>query len=573
MAFGENLSVRISAQTRDFESGVEDARDKLSKFRTSAVTTSGSLQLLQGRADEAEDEISSVGRSATTSSLSLSALGASAKGAGVSLSGLSTTLVVGLIPTLALLSTTLVPITAALGGLAAIVGSIGLVGFAGVLGAVKTNTQSLKEEAQDLLSTVKKEFGPFFDTFAVGLEILINRLEDTISQIAPTQAEASRLAGSFVQLGTALIDTLPALTDLAITLSEEFLPPMVDLARNVLPEVPGFIEGLVDTFTELAPTLSGTGAFLVSLTRELFDLGMTVLRLVTPAFSGVGGAINGLLSRFNDLSGNVQNLGVSVGLLIGPLRILLSILGGPVTLAIAAVTAAVVGLGKAWKTNFAGIRDSLGIVGDQIQRVLPAAQRAFEVFISAIDIESITDSLQKFADILENQLRKSAVALKPVFGDLKQLLKDNKEEFEIIGGAIGGVVRALIGAAQTVLKILGPAFRKVGIPIIRGFITVVDGAISQIANLIKLFNAVKNRNFGKALDISGNIAATGLETAGDLVPTQQIQQTTQQAQQNVRLVIDENTENIKSTIQTEAEGVVVDRERRAKRQTGGTRGF
>jgi len=568
MAFGESLSVRISAQTRDFTSGVENAQDKLSKFRTSAVTTSGSLQLLQGRADEAEDEISSVGRSATTSSLSLTGLSTSAKGAGLSLSGLGTTLAVGLIPTLALLSTALVPITAALAGLAAVVGSIGLVGFAGVLGAVKTNTQSLKEEAQDLLSTVKSEFGPFFDTFAVGLEILINRLEDTISEIAPTQAEASRLAGSFVQLGTALIDVLPALTELALSLSQEFLPPMVDLARDVLPAVPGFIEGLVDTFKQLAPTLSGTGAFLVRLTRGLFDLGMTVLRIVTPAISRVGRTITRLLRVFNSLSRNIRNVGVSIGLLIGPIGVLLSILGGPATLAIAAVTAAVVGLGKAWQTNFAGIRDTLQIVGQQIQRVLPAAQAAFEVFVSAIDLESITESLQKFADILGNQLRKSAKALKPVFSDLKQLLKDNKEEFEIIGGAIGGVVRALIGVAQTVLKVLGPVFRKVGIPIIRGFITVVDGAITQVANLIKLFNAVKNRNFDKAVSISGDIAATGLKTAGDLLPAQQINQASQKAEQNVRLVIDENTENIKSTIQTEAEGVVIDRERRAERIQG-----
>jgi len=570
MAFGESLSVRISAQTRDFTSGVENAQDKLSKFRTSAVTTSGSLQLLQGRADEAEDEISSVGRSATTASFGLSSLSTSANGASVSLSGLGSTLVVGLIPALALLSTALLPVTAALGGLAAIVGSIGLVGFAGVLGAVKTNTELFKQEAQDLVATLKDEFAPFFDTFAVALVTLIDRLQATISELAPTQAEAERLADSFLQLGTALIDTLPALTDLAIALSEEFLPPMVDLARNVLPEVPGFIEGLVDTFKQLAPTLSGTGRFLIVLTRELFDLGMTVLRVVTPAFSRVGRVIVRLLRFFNDLSSNVRNLGISVGLLIGPIGILLSILGGPATVAIAAVTAAVVGLGKAWQTNFAGIRDTLKIVGQQIQRVLPAAQEAFNTFVSAIDLEAITDSLQKFADILGKQLRKSAKALKPVFGDLKQLLQDNKEEFEIIGGAIGGVVRALIGAAQTVLKVLGPAFRKVGIPIIRGFITVIDGAITQVANLIKLFNAVQNRNFDKARSISGDIAETGLETAGDLVPTQQIDQATQQAQQNIKLVIDEKTENIKSTIQAEAEGVVVERERRAKRNTGGT---
>lgn len=448
MAFGDELSVRVSANTGSFERGIESARDSLSKFRTGAVATSGSLQLLQGRADEAGDEIGSVGRKASTSSFGLTQLSAASGAANISFQGLETTLVVGLIPTLALLGTTLVPITAALGGLAAIVGSIGLVGFVGVLGAVKTNTQALKEEAQDLLSTVRSEFAPFFDIFAAGLTILIDRLQDTISQIAPTQAEAERLAGSLVQLGTAVIDILPTLTNLALGLAQDFLPPLVRLTRDVLPEVPGFIQGLVDTFRELAPLLSGTGGFLVELTRQLFELGMTVINTVTPAFSGIGASINNGLDAFNSLDSSLQKLGVSVGLLVGPLGVLVSILGGPITLAVVGITAAVV-----------TFREEISALVTTIVSNINPALEALSGFLENIGIERVTDAFNDYIDSLSETFGILKGTALNILNALQQAFTDNEAAITRFGRVatrgISGFIRVLTALRRVANFVFG----------------------------------------------------------------------------------------------------------------------
>jgi hypothetical protein len=257
--------------------------------------------------------------------------------------------------------------------------------------------------------------------------------------------------------------------------------------------------------------------------------------------------------------------------LVGPLGALVSLLGGPATLAVVAITGAVAALGKAFNSNFGGIKDTFNIFKRQVERVLPAAKDAFMTFLDAVDLDGIVDSLEKFATLLGEKLQKDVKALKPVFGDLKELLKDNKEEFKIIGGAIGDAIKTFIGFAQTVVKVFGPVFRNVAIPIIRGFITVLDATITRVSNLIKLFNALKGGNISKAIDITGEIAQNEIDTVGELVPTgQQIQQTGQQAQQAISVIIEEDTENVKATARSEAENVVVEKERRAKRNTGGT---
>lgn len=490
MAFGmaEGLSVQVSAATKSFERKMGAAKDSVEGLSVQAVQASSSLQVFQNRTDEAEDEVGRLGRSATTSSLSLTGLSASAKGAGLSLSGLSTTLTVGLLPTLALLSTALVPITAALGGLAAIVGSIGLVAFAGVLGAVKTNTQLLKQEAQDLVAELKQEFAPFLDAFAGALVTLIDRLQAVISQLAPTQAEAERLANSLVQIGTAVIGILPALSELVLSLTQEFLPPLIELAQDVLPEVPGFVRGLVTTFKELAPTLSGTGAFLVTLTKELFDLGMTVLNVATPAFSGIGGAITGLLGDFNDLSGSVRQLAVAAGLLVGPLGVLVYYLGGPLSLAITGIVAGIV-----------LFRDELATLGAAIANNLEPAISLFN------DLESIGQTALGEIQVLFTE---NSGAIQR-FGEVGERAITGYTRYLEILGQVAGFVFG---------QILGPFLLDLS-RLIRGRLGPVLDSLSGVFN--EIFNEIAfvAKQGGKLWSIFGDEIKTTAKFIGDVIGT------------------------------------------------------
>jgi hypothetical protein len=453
------------------------------------------------------------------------------------------------LPALTALATAAVPVVTALGGLVAVAGAIGGVGLVGAIGAIATNTEALKGEFSSLLDTIRTEFEPVFSVATGVLQILINDFEDIISTLVPSRSVLQSLGADFVNLGRAVIDVLPALANLAVELADEFLPSFVTLAEDVLPQVPDFIRTLVSVFERLIPSFSRASDILVALGPELLDLGFAALNVVGPALETIGTTVLDAIRGFNELSSNTQQLGIALGTVAPIVAAIAYTLGGPVTLAIAGLTAGIIGLKTAFDNNFAGIRGIVSGFAAQIQRVLPAAREAFGAFVSGVNLGGIIDSLGTFERILREQLRASLVALKPVFGDIKTLLQENQEEFGIIGNAVGGVVRSLIGFAQTILKVLGPAFRKVGIPIIRGFITLLDGAISNVANLIQLFGALRNQEFGRVQDIGGRILEEGAQTYGELLPSQQtIQGAAQQAQQTVEVIVEEDTDIVDTRI-------------------------
>ena len=65
---GNPLHAEVTADSSDYVSAVETARASSERLGDQAVDTAGALQILQGRADEVEDEVDSAGRSATTTS-------------------------------------------------------------------------------------------------------------------------------------------------------------------------------------------------------------------------------------------------------------------------------------------------------------------------------------------------------------------------------------------------------------------------------------------------------------------------------------------------------------------------
>jgi len=118
MAFGigDSLSVRLSAQTTDFTRGMNRAERKLSDVRNAAFSTSGGLQLLQNRADEASDKMRNLGITTAFADSQLNDVTPSLRSFAGGLRAVSIVAIVSAIPALIALSSTLVPITASLGG-------------------------------------------------------------------------------------------------------------------------------------------------------------------------------------------------------------------------------------------------------------------------------------------------------------------------------------------------------------------------------------------------------------------------------------------------------------------------
>lgn len=522
------LSVSVSAATTQFRSSINAAQEATRDL-------SLSLRRLSSSANSAEEEVDSVGRSAATSSAGMTSFALSTEGASVATTSLSGTLVASLLPALVTVGAALTPLIAALGGFVAIVGSIAGIGIIGAIAAISENTKLLKTQFEGLVETLRDVFSPVIRAATGVLLVLIEELEETLQTIQ-FGSQINVIAGAFAELGTQIIELIPSLLDLAISLATEFLPPFIQFTDRVLPQVPGLIRSLVGEFRRLIPLFTGFGGALVALLPELLEFGRIALPIIAQGLAFANDALVSTLGFVTNLDSNIQSLLATASLLAPVLVGIASFLSGPIALAIGGVVAGVIALREAWQNNFLDIQGIVGSLRTEIQELIDPAQEAANAFLSGFDIQGIIDSINTLVGIFEDQLKTTVTELEPVFNDFKDLLENNREEFEIIGGAVSGVIRAFLGFAQSIVGIAGPALRGVFIPAMRGLVTILDSALTTLSNFIELFNAVKKGNFGTAQSIVGEIAGNQVDLGAELTEGIASQETTETIQQGAQVV-------------------------------------
>jgi len=301
MATVDDLSVRVSASTADFTSGMNMAERALSGLRSDALQTAGVMQVLQGRIDEAGDEAQTAGMQAGASSAGFTSLAASAASTEVSFSSLSLVTATALIPSLLTLSTIVAPLTAALGGFITVAAAITGVGLVGFLGAAVTNSERLKTTFNQLAATIQTQFAPAFNIFAGVLDRLMQSLTAIIPQLVPAEKVVRKIATQFEALGQAIIGVLPAFTRLAVQLTQKFLPPFVEWAERVLPRIPGLLRSLIPVMQQVGASLQPFVRAFLDMLPAMTEFGITVLNVIVPAltrftrlFDSAMRAVNGL---------------------------------------------------------------------------------------------------------------------------------------------------------------------------------------------------------------------------------------------------------------------------------------
>lgn len=474
--FGDDLNVRVTSSTTDFQAGMEAAERGLSEVRGDAIKTAGALQVLQGRMDETGDEAQTAGAKAGASSGGFLSAAAGAATAEISFSSLSVITVATLIPALLALSTVIAPLTAALGGFIAVAGAIGGIGLIGFLGGAATNAERLKATFQDLTATIRNEFAPVFDIFANVLDNLMRSLTEIIPELVPAEKVIRKIAGQFEKLGEAVIDVLPAFVDLAVELTNRFLPAFVEWATGVLPKVPGFLRSLIPTMREVGATLSPLVDSFLRIAPAMTDFGMTVLNIVTPALTKAVDLFGRAMQAVNDMDAGMGSLTTKM-IIIAPLiatvgSALIGLSGGAL-----AVVAAVGALGAAFATNFGGIRDT--VMG---------ATRAVRKFVSSLKLGGIVraiglvENLRGAFDQLMGIASTFRSGLVPAIQTFATTLRENRpairQFFQVLIENVNGAVTVL---------------RNVFLPALR--FVVENFAIPLVQRLAQVFR----RNFGDIL--------------------------------------------------------------------------
>jgi len=469
----EELEVEIGADTADFTAGVKSAENSLEGFDTQSLQTAASLQILQNRADEAEDEISSAGTSATTSSLSFTQLSSAATGSSVSLSGLSSTLLVAVIPALLATSTALIPVVTALGGLATILGAIGFVGLVGGLGAVATNGEELQGTFDEIQSTLETELQPLFDEFTEVLNTVGEAFIDIIPSLTPTEDQISQIGEGFEELGLALVDAIPPLVELATTLTTEFLPSLTDIISGVAESLPSFLETLVSTFRDLSDELSSAANFAVELAPELLDMGFAMFDVVEPAVSALADTLVTAVQEFNDLDTSMQGTIATVGSVAPVLVGLVSIVGGPITVALAAGVAAVV-----------LFNDEISALADTVTDLASNALDTLTSTISNLDFSGLSQSVVNLEADFTSFIRYLSTQADVVLGQLQTVFAQNEATITTFGQSVVDAFAGFVDVLGTALTVAQEAIDVVVMPIIEDLIDTLGNQLGPTLTTI-----------------------------------------------------------------------------------------
>ena len=512
----EELNVNVGADTGDFSAGMNRVNegldnvqreallaasatdimgDSIDDVTTDAFQAAGAMQLLGSRTDNAGDQMTQTAVQSAAASTGLTNLSTSGGLASSSMLSFSTVLTASVLPALAVVSAAAVPVVAALGGLVTVAGAIFGIGLIGAIGGIATAGRDLQVAFEVMVQLVRDELAPVFNAAQDVMISFIAAFEDVLPALVPAQSVIDELATLFDEFGTALINLLPAFAELGITLAREFLPGMIQLAEDVLPQVPDFIRSLVGVFERLIPSFERAGNLLVNLGPPLLEFGFTALNVVAPALDRVTTALIDGLQWFNSLDETVQQLTTRFASIAPVVAGLATLLGGPITIALAGVVASVTvfrdeteaafesvistgrrvfnrlngefgstqrslqTFGQIAMNALDGVIDFLGI----LQRV---GTRAFEVVIlPAINqlVNSLDGQLAPTITSLSNLIARWSIILREAGAALGQVFAENREEILTAGRLISDIIGiALVNAFDTLftaVRVLSELFQ------------------------------------------------------------------------------------------------------------------
>lgn len=585
MAEISGLSVRVSSSVAQFRAGMNAAQE-------SAQDLSLSLRRLGSSSSAAERDLDAAGRSATTTGGQFAALTAGTNGLNASFMGLSVVTLGALVPSLLTLSTVIAPLLGAMAGFVAVAGAIIGVGLVGTIGAIATHFETFKREAQTTLELLESAFGPALDTFAAGLLFVIDAFQRIIPELVPAQSTIQRLVGNFTALGIALVEALPALVDLAVTLTEEFLPGFVTWSEEVLPQIPGLIMSFVSAMQDAGGILSPLVDDFAAFVPVVQEFGTQVLATIVPAIGRFTRMATRAMRAVNDMDSSLQGLVISGVILLPVLTSLIGLLSGPLAIVLGTIATIVAGLGAAFVTNFAGIRDTFNQVLPSIRKVADALKTGIGAFMEGFDMSRVMDAIGRFEETLSAEYTKTIPIVIDLLNDLANVFTQNKDDLQVLGAVAGTIVTTMIDILGVLAQVGGFVFRNILAPVLGEFISLLDSGLNRLTNLIRLFSAVSEGDFDAALGFAEDIAVGEDKTVEGVLSEAGLAageggasaaamlsgaantgamaggSVQGEAEQSIRVVLQEETDVIESRIADGAERVVTQKERRTRRNSG-----
>lgn len=244
---------------------------------------------------------------------------------------------------------------------------VGLIGFLGTFGSYLQAVVTDGDYLNDFLADMPSSIQPIIEAFGRFVAFLIGTGLPAVRDFA-TQAQAfitGTLIPAFQQIATAVLPIL-----------QQFIGFLSSNLGTVAPLI-GVIVAAFATFSVVVPIVAGVAGAIAGV--------VAVVTTVIGVLSAGGGLVAAIAAIAPAAAGSTTALGA-----------IIAVLGGPVTVAIVALTVLVAGFFLAWQTNFLGIRDIVASVWAAVQPVLESLRERLDAFVTQIlpELQAAWENIQ-----------------------------------------------------------------------------------------------------------------------------------------------------------------------------------
>ena len=383
-----------------------------------------------------------------------------------------------------------------------------------MLDNLKLGYGGTKTEMERLLADATKLTGVKYDISNLGdVYDAIHAIQENLDITGTTAKEsAETFSGSFASMKAALSNVLgnmslgrdiqPALTALAETTSTFLFQNFIPMVGNVLKSLPSAVSTFI---SQAAPSFIEYGKQLISGLTQ----GMT-------GGEGIGVALEGVLSSFQQFGTSIQGLAQNIFGTLGPvimgsLGTVLGQLPGLFSTVVSTITPFIDMIATAiTKLDFSGIQTF-------IAAIVPAIQNAFTTMMAIIApaISQVVNSFVSLWNAAQPLIATLSTALMPVLqivgaflgGVFKGILMGVSAAFNAIKIAIdilSPVVSFLVGVFQTIAPVLTTVAQWVGTVI--GMFTSLGGSGNSLKSILQsAWSNIKN-----AVSTAGNLIGSAI---------------------------------------------------------------
>ncbi|MGD9892949.1 MAG: hypothetical protein AB7U18_16855, partial [Dehalococcoidia bacterium] len=275
---------------------------------------------------------------------------------------------------------------------------------------------------QGTLDQNKPALDAFATSIGTGLGAAVTFGIAAIAQYGPAVISGIGSVVTFVQ------ENWPQVQALLVQGWDTLVPIITGVFTTILPPVQQFIGFVQEHFSTIAPIVVGVVA------------AFTGLSVVAGIIAGVVGAIAGAVGAFSALAASV-----------GPIGAVVAILGGPLTLAIAAVAVAIGVMVVAWTQNWGDIQGKtqavIAVVGPILSDLGSRLQQFGQLILP--ELAAAWESMKARAEAVINAI---APIVEGALSAISGFLTAHRTEIETIVSAAWEYIKTTINNALTIIS-------------------------------------------------------------------------------------------------------------------------